>query len=293
MISTWNTKSILQSFALFGLVALIVASCGDINTSGVDNNSGKTKMNVHLTDAPGDYQEVNIDVQGLRIHFTPSSSDTVSPDTMKDGKWIDLPVEPMQVNLLELQNGVDTLLASAELDPGTYRELRLILGHDNSVMVDSMIHDLKVPSGQQSGYKIKFKTDLEEGEELDVVIDFDAARSVHKAGNSGKYILKPVLKAFVESSDSGDDVVTGSIAGTIEPAAAAPTISALMDDDTAATTQPDTTGGFLLQGLDPGSYNLVIEPTDEQYADTTLTDILVEEDKETDVGTITLSEDSE
>lgn len=283
-ISTAKTTvyQFLQATFVLGLLAFMAVSCGDdINFTGPENQNAHMKVN--LTDAPANYQQVNIDVQGLRVHFTPSGNDTVS----SEGKWIDLPVEPTQVNLLELTNGVDTLLSSADLDPGTYRELRLILGDDNTVMVDSMMHNLKVPSGQQSGYKIKFQTDLEAGDDIDVTVDFDASRSVHKAGNSGKYILRPVLKAFVES---GDEVTTGSITGIVEPTDAAPNVYAIMDDDTAGATQPGDDGGFLLEGLESGQYDLSIVPTNEQYSDTTLTDITVEEDQQTDVGTLTLSE---
>ncbi|PAU94925.1 hypothetical protein CK503_05500 [Aliifodinibius salipaludis] len=283
--NTPNIKStvyrVLQSTLVVGLIAFIAISCNDINSN--DTNTEKAQMNVSLIDAPGDYQEVNIDVQGLRIQYTPSSNDTASAD----GQWIDLPVEPMKINLLELTNGVDTLLAEAELNPGHYEELRLILGEDNTVMVDSTIQNLKVPSGQQSGYKIKFKTDLEAGDELDVVVDFDAGRSVHKAGNSGKYILKPVLKAFVES---GDEVDVGSVAGVVDPSEAAPNVYVLMGEDTTATTQTDEDGSFLLQGLENGQYDISIEPTTEQYADTTVNDVMVEEDEQTDLGTIILNE---
>ena len=272
---------VLQGTLMIGLIAFIAISCGDINTNGT--NAEKAQMNVSLTDAPGDYQEVNIDVQGMRIHYTPISNDTASAD----GQWIDLPVEPMRVNLIELTNGVDTLLTEAELDPGHYKELRLILGDDNTVMVDSTIQNLKVPSGQQSGYKIKFKTDLEAGDELDVVVDFDAGRSVHKAGNSGKYILNPVLKAFVEN---GDEVEVGSVAGIVAPSEAAPNVYALMGEDTTATTQTDEDGSFLLQGLEDGQYDISIEPTSDQYSDTTLTDITVNKDEETDVGIVTLND---
>lgn len=273
-----NMKSavnrLMQSTAMIGLIVLIAISCNDINSS----EPGKARLDVSLTDAPADYQEVNVDVQGLRIHHT-AESDT-SDD---DGEWVDLPVEPMTVNLLELTNGVDTLLASAELEPGSYSELRLILGDENTVMIDSVTHDLRVPSGQQSGYKIKFDTELEEGEELDVVIDFDAGRSVHKAGNSGKYILKPVLKAFVEDDD------LGSITGAVEPVEANPAIYAIMNDDTTGT-QADEDGEFLLQGLESGEYDLKIEPSNE-YSDTTLSNITVDDGEEADVGLITLNND--
>jgi len=283
----------LFTIGLSLIVAGVLAiACSDIssNVETSEAADGKAHMEVTLTDAPGDYQQVNIDVQGLRIHYTPAESDTAESDTTdsdNNGEWIDLPVEPMNVNLLELTNGVDTLLAEVDLDPGHYRELRLILGNDNTVMVDSTISNLKVPSGQQSGYKIKFETDLEAGDELDVVVDFDAGRSVHKAGKSGKYILKPVLKAFVEE---GEEVEVGSIAGSVDPAEAAPNVYAIMDDDTAATTQADEEGSFLLQGLEDGQYDVSIEPTIEQYADTTINDVMVEEDEQTNLGTITLDE---
>lgn len=288
-------NSFIKATLLLALVGCIGFACseGVLNSDQTDGDSevspGKAKMNVHLTDAPADLKEVNINVQGLRIHYTPASdtADTSASDTTgddEDGNWIDLPVEPMTINLLELQNGVDTLLASAELDPGIYNELRLMLGGDNTVMTaDSSIYDLKVPSGQSSGYKIKFKTELEAGEEIDVVVDFDASRSVHKAGRSGKYILKPVLRAFVEDLDRG------SITGVLDPADVASSVHAIMDDDTTSTESDTTDGGFLIEGLEAGSYNLVIEPDSSAYSDTTLTGIMVNEGEETDVGTVELS----
>lgn len=172
----------------------MVTSCEDVNVNSPA--TGKGTINVHLTDAPAAYDEVNIDVQGLRIYHTPAAD---TADT--SGSWIDLPLDPFRVDLLTLTDGIDTLLTSAELEPGHYRELRLLLGSNNDVVIDTTSHLLNVPSGQQSGYKIKFDTELSEGEELDVTIDFDAAQSVHMAGKSGKYMLKPVLKAIVESEE--------------------------------------------------------------------------------------------
>ncbi len=276
-------KSVLKSLISIAVVIAIGVSCSD----GILNSTeeGTARMNVHLTDAPGDYQEVNVNITGMRIRHSPDADTSASDSTDEEGEWIDLPVEPLTLNLLELQNGVDSLLASAELDPGFYNELRLILGDNNTVMVDSSLHDLKVPGGQQSGYKIKFETELNEGDEIDVVVDFDAARSVHRAGNSGMYILKPVLKAFVENG-GGED--TGSVSGTIEPVEADPDVFAIMDEDT-SSTRPDSTGEFLIRGLEEGLYRLWIDPSSDQYSDTTLTDIMVEEDEETDVGTITLN----
>lgn len=277
----------LSSLFTVALVTIIAVSCNDTVMNGSQSQPDKARMNVHLTDAPANYDAVNIDVQGLRIHYTPDTTDTADTSGEHHGEWIDLPVDPMMVNLLDFQNGVDTLLASTELDPGYYQELRLVLGGNNNVVIDSTKHYMKVPSGQQSGFKVKFATQVEAGEQVDLTIDFDAHRSVHKAGNSGKYMLRPVVRAFASTSDS---VQTGSIAGIVEPVEASPRIMARMEQDTVATTQADTTGSFMLQGLNPGNYDLLIEPTNESYSDTTLTDVSVNAGEQTDIGTITLGQ---
>jgi len=209
-------KWMAGNLLLAGILVLMLASCSDVPMNGSDRTADDTAIgadrsntdtghiNVHLTDEPAAYDEVNIEVEGLRIFFAAAEDDTAESDTTdEDGRWIDLPVDTMRINLLELQNGVDTLLTSADLEPGFYREIRLILGDDNDVVIDSVSHKLKVPSGGASGYKIKLAAELEAGQTLDITIDFDAAESVHKAGNSGKHILKPVLRAFVEESDDG------------------------------------------------------------------------------------------
>lgn len=199
-----SSNGVLYGLGMMFLVALGFAACGDINSGG---DEGEGMMNLYLTDAPGDYEEVNVDVQAVRIRYIAGSdtADTAAADTGEvdegQARWIDLPVEPFKINLLDLADA-DTLISEADLEPGRYNELRLILGDDNDVVVDGETHKLTTPSAQQSGYKIKFNSWLDSGEIMDVTVDFEAGPSVHKAGNSGKYILKPVLKAFVGRADT-------------------------------------------------------------------------------------------
>lgn len=263
-------------------VALGFYACNDVNVNGSSPDNGKGHMNVHLTDAPGDYDAVNVDIQAIKIHYTSFETDT----TNNEGEWIELPVEPVTVNLLDFTNGLDTLLSSADLEPGHYREMRLVLGDNNSVVVDGKTEWLKVPSGQSSGFKIKFRTDLKSGENLDVTVDFDADKSVHQAGNSGKYILKPVLHAYVEE---GEPMESGSLSGVVEPMDANPSVYAIMNSDT-TTTSIDTTGSFKFENLNAGEYSVWIDAGNEQYADTTLSEVEVESGQNTDLGTITLNQ---
>jgi hypothetical protein len=200
------------------------AACDDINMDGTE---GKGQINFYMTNSAeasktaasesvvystelensqdGEInqsveglEEVNIDVQELRVRFTESASDTVQADTTEnngDAKWVNIEITPVKINLLDFTSA-DTLLSDNELDQGFYSEIRLVLGNDSDVVVNGETHSLKVPSGQQSGYKIKFGGErLDSGEILDLTIEFDAEKSVHVTGN-GQYMLKPVLHAF-------------------------------------------------------------------------------------------------
>ncbi|MBS3755585.1 MAG: DUF4382 domain-containing protein [Desulfobacterales bacterium] len=55
------------------------------------------------------------------------------------------------------------------------------------------IEPLELPSGYQTGIKLVHEFTLEACITADLVLDFDAARSVVVAGQSGKYILNPTI----------------------------------------------------------------------------------------------------
>ena len=180
----------ILSIAVLGT---LLAACG----SGT--STAPATMNVRLVDAPSSgYKEVNVDVRTVEI-------------ASADG-WLTLGTPNRVINLLALTGGVyDTLVDGAPLPAGHYGQMRLVLGPDNSVMLlDGTVAPLKVPSGQQSGVKLTVNFDIQPGTTADVYIDFDAHRSVfvHEAGASGKYILRPTVRAY-------DRLETGSISGNL------------------------------------------------------------------------------
>lgn len=146
-----------------------------------DSSSKSTQFQVYLTDGPGDYQQVNVDIQQVRIKTSDDSS-----------QWLDLATTAGIYNLLDFQNGIDTLIATGPVPTATLKELRLVLGPNNTVMKDSVIYDLDTPSAEQSGLKIKIDKSLALTADS-LTIDFDAAKSIVETGN-GKFILKPVIK---------------------------------------------------------------------------------------------------
>lgn len=149
-------------------------------------------ISIRLTDLPASYLEVNVDIKQVSVHLVADSTNSNS------GGWIDLPTKAGIYDLLKLQNGIDTTIvdSTATLPAGKITQMRLILGSNNSVMTnDSIIHDLKTPSGTQSGIKLVGKMYVNAGKVTPVLIDFDAAASIVTQGNGG-FSLKPVIKVI-------------------------------------------------------------------------------------------------
>ena len=237
---------LLQQFSVVAVLAIFMLGCSDMNS---DVNSADIQFT--LTDMPGEYQQVNIDVIGVNVIL----NDSV----------IELGTNKGIYNLLEFVNGKDTLLVDESIPTGFISQVRLVLGENNTIMVDSVLYDLKTPSAQQSGLKLNIHEEIVGGESYAYVIDFVVEKSIVETGN-GKYILKPVIRVFTEA-------ITGSVSGVVQPVDARPWVMAVMDEDTISSTMADTVSGeFMIRGLSEGTYNLIFNPEDP-YQDTTLNNI--------------------
>ncbi|HWJ26861.1 MAG TPA: DUF4382 domain-containing protein [Flavisolibacter sp.] len=144
-------------------------------------DASNSTLAIHMTDAPAAFDEVNVDLKEVRVNFDDDSTG-----------WVTLDSYPGIYNLLGLQNGVDSLIAKGDFPVNkTVKEIRLILGTNNTIKANGQIYPLTIPSGSESGLKIKIGKKLRSTLEK-VVIDFDADLSV-KQENDG-YKLKPVIK---------------------------------------------------------------------------------------------------
>lgn len=260
-----------KSFYLLSLLALPFLWAGCNDDSDPDNANLPAKLEIRMTDAPALYDEVNIEVLSISVHA----------DNEEGSGWIDYNLaHPGIYNLLDYQNGVDTLLVTEEIPAGKIKEIRLILGENNSVVIDGEEHKLTTPSAQQSGLKFKFGSDvvLEPGKTYRLWIDFDASRSIHSTG-SGKYMLKPVIRAFAEAYG-------GSITGQITPPDLISEVKAILETDTLTTYPKD--GKFAFIGLEPSvSWKLqyfYTEPEKWGKGDYTETPVVVAEGKTTEVS---------
>ncbi len=217
------------------------------------------KIRVSLVDAPADYESVLINVVNVEV----------KTDTWQflDG------VEKKVYDILKLTNGEEALLGEIELPEGELNEIRLILGDNNQLVIEGETIDLDTPSASQSGLKIKLNEMLEAGVTYELVLDFDAAKSIVKAGNSGKYILKPVIRAHMEAQ-------TGAIKGMITPIDTDCVVYAIVGTDS-ISTYPSEEGKFLIRALEATTYRVVAIPSLESGLDE-----VAKEDVDVSVGEV-------
>ncbi|WP_298237359.1 DUF4382 domain-containing protein [uncultured Algibacter sp.] len=245
-------------------------SCNDSESSSV--NQGAPTISVRLVDSPGDYEAVNVDVLDVMIKMDDDSDD--------DNGWMSLKAEGDIVNLLEFTGGVSKVLVERfPIPAGTLSQMRLVLGDRNTIVIeneegeDPSEYDLKTPSGQQSGLKVKIDALIEEGFTYDFVLDFDVDKSIVHAGNSGNIILKPVLYASAEAS-------SGIIEGTVSPTDV-PSIAKVLvsdpDGNFEITAYTNDLGAFALWGVPAGTYDVIVMPEDDNsiYSYGSATDVVV------------------
>jgi hypothetical protein len=240
----------LAALCAVALLALIVTACG---SSSSDSPSGT--LGISLTDAPAaGFDKVNVTVVKVRVHQSSAASEN-------DSGWYDITLNPARkINLLDLTNGVLADLGQTALPVGHYTQLRLVISAntgsalDNSVVLSGTTAEIPLvtPSAMRSGIKLIHEFDVAAGQHVDLVLDFDAMKSIVPRG-SGSYALKPVISVI--------PTVLNGIGGFIDTTQAGSNtmISAEMNGAVVRTVSPNSqTGEFFLGRLAPGAYNVVI-----------------------------------
>jgi len=243
-----NARSALVS--LFGAVALVACGGGGDATAPVagapgGGTSGAGTLRVALTDAPAcGYDHVYITVDRVRVHASSTARDS-------DAGWSEVVLNPAQrIDLLALTNGVLAELGQTPLPAGQYTQVRLVLRPNGSGTPANAVVPtasgaeipLDTPSATQSGLKLIHPFTVQPNSMADLLLDFDACRSVVRRGNSGRYNLKPVIAVIPRT--------TTAIVGTVDPALSGVTVSAQKDGVVVRSTTPNAVGKFVLSGLD-------------------------------------------
>lgn len=239
---------------LFSLLLFISCEKAEQNIPTADT----AKLELYLTDAPGSYRSVYLDIKKVSVRIDYASSQNTDA-----GQWQNLPMEqPSLFDLLSLRNGKDTLLAAGQVKAGTLREIRLKLGKKSKVILhDGSTAILRCPDSIHSDAMLVLgagnrTTGNQEVHHL--VLDFDLSRSIiptasSKDSTQTAYMFIPATRTF--SKEAG-----GAIQGWVFPEAARAKVMALDAEKDTFTTRPDANGYYKLWGIPAGTYTLQYQP---------------------------------
>lgn len=219
-------KKNLRGIAGLSLLFLL-AGCG-----GGSFDGGTGSLSLGLTDAPVD------DAEAVVVTF--SGVELLSGGGVRERFTF---TTPQTVDLLDFQGDQQFFLVNdVQIAAGVYDEVRLIVAdqtnascnaamanpnHPSYITVDGTDYPLIVPSGGQSGLKVKGPITIAAGGSAAYTVDFDLRKSIAERGTTGCYNLRPVLRVV-------DNAQVGTLSGSVDPALLA---------DSACTADPVTGEG--------------------------------------------------
>ena len=253
-----KTKNLFLAFA--SLLIIFTLSFSSCTKTGVKTGNA---IQVYLTDAPGDFEAVNLDIQKVEVKFDDddkhSSDDRFGDDDddkddhtkKKDdyGEWVDLAYTPAVVDVLKLRNGVEKMLADGNVK-GTVRKIRITLGTNNTVVKGGVSYTINIINETNNFLYIKLKDEHRErgaDDNLKVWVDFDIATSISEL--NGKFYLRPTLRPFCNSNFAeaeGQVFPEGIRAGVVFSNGSAFNAAAI----------PEKDGKFKIRGLKEGTYTV-------------------------------------
>ena len=235
------------------LPAAVIISSMALAACGGDSAVQNGRLAISLTDAPAcGYDAVNVTVEKIRVHQSGTANDN-------DAGWSEIVLNPAKrVNLVNLTNGVLEKLGEVPLTRGKYTQLRLVLAENSAAapFANSVVPTggqevaLTTPSGSKSGEKLIHQFEVADGTLVDLVMDFDACKSIVARGN-GAFNLKPVIAVVPK-------VVSGAITGFVDPAITNSIVTAQQAGKVVKATYPDATGKFTLGPVVAGTYDVAI-----------------------------------
>jgi len=287
-----KTKGIFLGFAsMIMAFAILFSAC---TKSGMGSGNG---LQVYLTDAPTDLAAVSLDILKVEAkvdnddkhrdddRYGDSDDDKDDHSQRKDnyGEWVDLNVTAGVINVLELRNGVEKLIAASTNIQGKVRKIRITLGTKNSVTLqDNTVIPLNILNDTQNMIYIKLN-DEHRGRGSDdrttaVRIDVDLGNSVVLIG--GKSDLNPGVRPFCNET-------FGEVEGKVLPLDAKAVVRIKDAAGFNAVALPFRGGEFKIRGLKAGTYTVTVEAL-APYKPQIINNVVVKKGEDTELGTIIL-----
>lgn len=272
----------LAALCVGGAVLIFSACQKSASSSGSSVPAGQQKFNMYLTDGPVNYQEVNIDIKSIAVFLKTdscSASGFIGADsTFPCYHWDTLNITPGVYNILDFQNGVDTLFSSTNIEKGQILKIRITLGTDNSIVADSTSFKLDLLWGNT------FTIVVDECQQIDqntlaLWLDFDAAHSIIEVAHQ-HFALNPYIRLFTRAN-------SGTITGAVLPNAADAFVSVVSGSDTLIAL-PGRKGNWEVRGIKTPTVNVTFYATGNGYADTTINNVSITPGATTNLGTVYL-----
>jgi len=147
--------------------------------SGCTSSDGTGNFKLFLTDQPiDDAEKILVTISEINVQKEDEGFLTIWSGTK-------------EYDLLELRDNEEKII-DVTLEEGTYTQIRLVV-IEGQIVIAGESHDMFVPSSE---VKIPVVFTIMEDGAVEILLDFEAEHSIHAvmAGQSGRYILTPVIK---------------------------------------------------------------------------------------------------
>ena len=210
----------------------------------VNSSADLGMVRLGLTDAPVD----GADAVLVTIN-------TVDIRRAGGGPWQTFVGESRTFDLLSLTGGVNEVLGEQVLEPGEFSGVRLIV-ESAQIVIDGETFDLEVPSGEQRGIQLQGNFSIVTGETLDLMMDFDARKSITQRGNGNNFALKPVVR-MVPTTGAG--FIAGRVFVDTDEELAVVVIATQDGEEISSAIVDPEDGTYRISFLEPGLYDLHLE----------------------------------
>ncbi len=217
-------------------------------------HDGPGRLSVKITDDPFNISSVeSAEITISKIEIRKAGANEGDP-------FIELPMDPVIIDVFQLRNGITEELVNLEVPEGDYDLVRLFVDEANLKIKD--IDDpfnMKVPSGQQTGIKVFINPviHVEGGISAELLLDFDLSKSFVMRGHNAHngFLFKPCIRA-TNNSTAGriEGIVSDNSQEKVGIENA--TVSLQKDAEEAVTALTDATGHYVFIGVPAGTYSM-------------------------------------
>jgi hypothetical protein len=292
-----NMKTFKLSLVLASVLAAFMLIFSACTKNEVDTSAGG-KVALYLTDGPGEFDSVFIDIQKVEVKIDTSTIYKDNDDRCKDdddrddhqkrkddyGEWVNINFTPAIIDVLSLRNGVETKLGEANILAGTVRKIRITLGTQNRVVKAGVSSTLELRNETNNFLYVKLydkhRQRHSDSTSVSVWVDFDVANSIIE--RDGKFYLRPVLRPFNNKN-------FGEVEGKVLPLEAKAVVRITNGAGFNGVALPNREGNFKLRGLESGTYTVTVQGL-APYVDKVISNVVVTKGKETELGVITLTQ---